>query len=404
MKKLIGILLGLFLVVAQPLKAETFSIEKIIIATDLLKIKETQLVEVLVRNSSKSDRSLICKLVVTLPNRNIVTFANKRFLAKAQTDTSVIIPYPIDAKGFGDYSLGARLYTVSGKPLVTAAKSQSKYFYALDPAIRKTPPKRRRGRMSKAEIAAESNTRMKKKMKREPVVFDPPDLKFVSLGLLSTSVLRGETTHVRIGIKNDGGDIAQNAEINLRWFFSQRPRRKIHFIAEKIPIISPGETKMIELPFTIPEGEQPGKYSILAKVDEGEHISEIDETNNEKVSDEQLVFGDIAMVSPENNHSFAEDGLFKFEWRSKKYNQFKVQISSDPTFTDESVYFEMPKEEKWTPSFTLNPMRGEMPTLALSMMDENEIDHLFWRIVAKDSTGKTTESQARKFYITVKSP
>ena len=54
---------------AQPLKAETFSIEKIIIATDLLKIKETQLVEVLVRNSSKSDRSLICKLVVTLPSQ-----------------------------------------------------------------------------------------------------------------------------------------------------------------------------------------------------------------------------------------------------------------------------------------------------------------------------------------------
>ena len=203
-------------------------------------------------------------------------------------------------------------------------------------------------------------------------------------------------------MKNDGGDLAQNAEVNLRWFFQQRPRRKLHFIAEKIPIIAPGETKMIELPLTIPAGEQPGVYSILAKVDEGNHITEMDETNNERISDSQLVFGDIAMVFPENSHSFAEDGLFKFQWRSKKYNQFKVQISADPTFTDESVYFEMPKEEKWTPSFSLNPMRGEMPTLALAMMDENEIDHLYWRIVAKDAQGKTTESQARKFYITMK--
>ena len=184
----LSLFLILLLAAAQPLLAKgkkaspaprgNIEIEKIILATDLLKIKETQLVEVQVINNTNRDRALICKLVVTLPNRNIITFAEKHFTAKAQTETPVIIPYPIDAKGFGDYTVGARIYSQNGKAIVTAAKEMTKYFYALDPAIRKTPPKRRRGRMTKAEIEEESQMRMKKKMKKEPVVFDPPDLKF----------------------------------------------------------------------------------------------------------------------------------------------------------------------------------------------------------------------------------
>ncbi len=401
MTRILLLLLSLFW--ASPLWAEGLSIKKIVLATDLLKIKETQIVEVWVRNTGKRDLPLTLQLVVTLPNRNIVTFGNKPFLAKANSDTSVIFSYPIGAKGFGDYTMGAKVLNRRGKTLTSAEKKQTQYFYALDPAIRKTAPKRRRGRMSKEEIAKEQQAKLKKEIaKTHSMTFDPPDLKWARVELIDTSVLRGETAHLRLYLLNDGGDLARNVGYSLRWFFSQRPRRKIPFFNGKIDLIAPGEMKVIELPVTIPDREQPGNYSVEALIDEKEQIAETDETNNTQRSEQELIFGDIALVFPGNNHSFAEEGLYQFEWRSRKYNQFKVQISADPTFTNESDYFEMPKDEKWTPAMQLNPMRGEMPILALSLMDQHETDHLFWRIVAKNPKGTTTESQARRFYITLK--
>jgi len=392
---------------ASPLQAapeEHLEIHKIVLATNLLMIREQQVIEVHVRNKGEKDYPLLMKLVLTLPNRTIITFAKKPFLAKAYTDTPVIISYPISGKGHGDYTVSARIYDRRDKPLVTAHKERVKYFYALDPKIRKTPPKRRRGqRLTKEEVEEEKRRRiLTESKKEETVTFDPPDLKWGRVEMIRTSVLRGETAHIRLYLLNDGGDIAKNVEYDLLWFFTQRPRRKIKFYRGKVALVAPGEMKVLELPITIPSHEQPGQYSIHAILDADNRVSEIDETNNEHSSDQELNFGDIAMVFPENNHSFAEEGLFQFEWRSSKYNQFKVQISADPTFTNDGDYFEMPKNEKWTPSFQLNPMRGEMPTLALSLMDQNETDHLFWRVVAKDAKGKTTESQPRRFYITLK--
>ncbi len=377
-------------------------IKRIIIATDLLMIKETQIIEIQVRNNTEKDIPLIAKLVITLPNRNIITTGDKLFVAKAQTDTPVIISYPIDAKGFGDYTMSARIYDRQDRPLYSADKSISQYFYALDPSLRKVPPKRRRGPMSKEEQVQEQKEKLQKQLSEQPVSFDPPDLRWMKVDMVNTSVLRGETTHVRLYLINDGGDTAKAVKLNLQWYFTQRPRRKIRFINETIDRIAPGEMKIIELPVTIPDREQPGNYTVLATVDEENQITETDETNNERNSDQELIFGDIALEFPEHNHSFAEDGLFKFAWRSLKYNQFKVQISADATFTDEGEYFEMPKDDKWTPSFELLPMKGEMPSLAMSLMDENETDHLFWRIVAKDEKGKLSESQARRFYINLK--
>ena len=383
--------------------AGTVSIKKIVLATDLLKIKETQIVEVWVRNQGQRDLPLTLQLVVTLPNRNIVTYGKKPFLAKANSDTAVIYSYPIGVKGFGEYTIGAKVLDRRGKPIVSASKDQTQYFYALDPKIRKTAPPRRRGRMSKEAIEKAQQEKLKKEIaKTHTMTFDPPDLKWARVELIDTSVIRGETAHIRLYLLNNGGDLAKNVDYSLRWFFTQRPRRRIPFFTGTIDLIAPGEMKVIELPMTIPEREQPGVYAIEAIIDEKEHIAETDETNNKQNSEQELIFGDIALVFPQNNHSFAEKGLFQFEWRSSKYNQFKVQISADPTFTNESDYFEMPKDEKWTPAMQLNPMSGEMPALALALMDQNETDHLFWRIVAKDPKGQTTESQARRFYVTLK--
>ena len=101
--------------------------------------------------------------------------------------------------------------------------------------------------------------------------------------------------------------------------------------------------------------------------------------------------------------SFAEEGLFQFEWRSNNYNQFKLQVSADPSFSNRQEMFELPKGEgKWTPSTQINPLSGEMPTMATGLMQNNAIDYLFWRIIAKNPQGQTTESKGRKFYINLK--
>ncbi len=104
-------------------------------------------------------------------------------------------------------------------------------------------------------------------------------------------------------------------------------------------------------------------------------------------------------------HSFAEDGLFKFQWRSNRYNQFKIQVSANKLFSNYEEIFELPKgeeEEGWTPDNMLKPLSGEMPSMALALMESNGIDYLFWRVRAKDSEGGSTESSVRQFYISLK--
>jgi hypothetical protein len=140
-------------------------------------------------------------------------------------------------------------------------------------------------------------------------------------------------------------------------------------------------------------------------IDDSNKIKELNENNNYSTSDKPVIFSDIALEFPDDQHSFAEDGLFKFQWRSKKYNQFKVQISSDELFTNPEEVFELPKgenEEGWTAASTLKPLPGEMPAMALALMETNGIDYLFWRVKAKDPEGGITESSARKFFITLK--
>ncbi|MCP4296810.1 MAG: hypothetical protein GY786_14510, partial [Proteobacteria bacterium] len=145
-----------------------------------------------------------------------------------------------------------------------------------------------------------------------------------------------------------------------------------------------------------------GRYIIGGVVDEPNYIKESDENNNSKITLNPIIFSDVAQVFPEDSYSFAEDGLFKFEWRSNSFKQFKVQISADKAFKNENRMFEMPKGEKWQSSSIIKPAKGEMPTLALALMSSSDTDNLYWRIKAKNQNGKITYSAIRNFYINLK--
>ena len=382
---------------------EGLELEQLLIGEEVITTGLEQLCEVTLRNRSGRDYPLTVRLVVTLPNRNIITFGDKKIVAKGYSDTRALIPYPIGIHEGGDYTVAVRVFNAKDQVVLTTNKLQEQIFYGLDKTERNEPPqKRRKKTLTETELKEIEKKQKAETLKVAKVTFDPPDLKFERVTLVNSSVLRGESTHVRLYVINDGGNLASNLDYTLYWYFAQRPKRLVNFFKDQIRLIAPGERKILEVPLTIPGSEQQGKYMVVAKLDEAGTIKETNENNNDMTSENELIFGDVALVFPDDSYSFAEEGLFQFEWRSKLFNQFKLQISADPAFANEDESFYLPKGDLWTPSDKISPMRGEMPQMAIGLMETKEVDHLYWRVVAKNSQGKVTESQSRRFYINLK--
>jgi len=377
-------------------------LKQLLIGQEVIETGKQQLAEVTIQNTGPRAYQLNVRLVVTLPNRNIITFGDKKVVAKAFSEVRALIPYPVGKHDGGDYTIAARVFDQKDQVVLATDKLQEQIFYGLDRSQRDAPPvKRRKKKLTVAETKAMETQKKAQLLQKTKVEFDPPDLTFTNVKISQSSVIRGETTHVLLFVKNDGGNISMNSPYSLYWYFLQRPKRKVNFFRDNIGMIAPGERKIIEVPLTIPVDEQPGRYVVLARLDEDNGIKEMDEDNNDRLADSHLIFGDVGLVFPADSYSFAEEGLFQFEWRSQKYNQFKLQISSDSSFPDEDSFY-LPKGDMWTPSFKINPMRGEMPAMGIGLMETKEVDHLYWRVVAKNSQGKITKSQSRTFYITLK--
>jgi hypothetical protein len=375
-------------------------IEKITIGEDVIDPNRDQLIEVLIKNYDDTDRSVVVKLAITPPNQIVITHVEQKVVARSKTDTRALLVFPIDPKLLGEYTVEAKVFSVDDVLLVASSEKQAQQFYAGDPP--KTGPagtKPSEAQNEKGIASAEPTP----SVPVSPLQFDPPDLLFEHVSFTNNnSILRGETAHVRLVLTNQGGDIAENVELAAYWYFEYRPRRRVQFFEDRIAVVAPGERKIIQVPLTIPATEQKGRYEILAVIDPHHQIQEINKDNNSTQSDLSLVFADIALEFPEALHSFAEDGRFLFEWRSELYNQFKVQISADQQFLNKERFFEMPKGETWETSRSIRPLPGEWPGIVLALMEENNLDHLYWRVRARNSQGEIAESSPRIFYITLK--
>jgi len=387
---------------AKQSSKRSIEIEKITIGEEEIFTGQKQLIEVLLKNYTSKKQPITVKLSVTLPNQIIITYGSENAVLKSKSETRVLISYPIDKKKGGDYTIGTKIYTRRGKLIKKSLKKQNKDFFAIDPTKSKQIRRIRRKSIEEKE-KAKLIVKKPSPASTNPIEFDPPDLSFESVSIQNNpSVLRGETAHVRIVLINTGGDIAEDVEYTVSWYFEPRKSRKIKFDGNRIKIIAPGERKVIQLPLTIPEAEQKGYYIIQAVVDESNYIKETDEKNNTKLSSQKLYFSDITLVFPEPAHSFAEDGRFLFQWISKKYNQFKIQISSDEKFLDQEQIFELPKGDKWESAHIIKPLIGEMPAMGIGLMESYNTDHLFWRVRAQNSQGDMAESSIREFYIKFK--
>lgn len=390
--------------IAATKKISPISVEKITIGEDRIDTGRNQLIEVLVKNSSNKTVDAHLRLSLVLPNRNIVQFGNRKVSLNQRSEQRILIPYPIDKNRGGDYTVGVKVFDSKGKLMTQNKENQQKFFFAVDPTRKNAQSTRKKAKKSKDNAGTAKKAEV---VATEPEsLFDPPDLQIEKVTILhNNSIIRGETAHVRLVISNQGGDVAMNVKYSVYWYFAPRKNRKIESFSDMIKVIAPGERKYVELPVTIPEEEQKGDYHIYAVVDESNQIKELSERNNSAVSEKPVIFSDIALVFPDDQHSFAEDGLFKFEWRSKKFNRFKVQVSTNKLFADKEEMFELPKgdnEAGWESASDLKPLSGEMPAMALALMESNDIDYLFWRVKAKNSDGLIAESTVRKFYIRFK--
>lgn len=399
----------LILICLMPLSADSASqnpsalkIEKITVGEDTIQTGRKQLIEVMVKNYGKKNIPVTVKLTITMPNQLIVTFGSKRIVAKAKTDSRALLVFPIEERKAGNYMVAARLFDRRGRLITSSGDEQNRYFFAADAKHPRPTIVKPKQNGAEATTQTAENTKETTETHSQRLQFDLPDLYIDELTISNNnSILRGETAHIKLVISNDGGDVAQDIPFSASWYYEFRPRRRTDFHNDKIDIIAPGERKVMHLPLTIPEKEQKGKYLVHAVLDKANYIKESNETNNEMTSKEFINFADIALEFPDDSHSFAEDGRFIFQWRSKEYNQFKVQISTDEEFLDMENTFELPKGQKWESGKMIQPLAGEMPALAISLMEQNNMNYLYWRVRAKNSQGDTSVSSGRKFFISL---
>ena len=392
-------------------------ITDIIFGEDTILTGKTQLIEVVLKNTSRRNIVVKVKLVITLPNRNVITFGDKSVLVKDKTYSRVLFDYPVKRYARGDYTVGVKVYAAkSGRVLASISRRQHHYFLAVNSLRNKRSTKviKKKKRVSgKVKYVKKTGSpkvvgKITEKPEAQPepeqvVLFDPPDLLWERVEIINqTSILRGETAHVRMILANQGGDVAMGVSYSIKWYLSQHPKRKKRVYWNQIKVIAPGEKKVLELPITIPTNELVGSYMIQAVVDEPNYIKETNENNNNKVASKPIIFSDIAQVFPDDEHSFAEDGLFRFQWRSQRFSQFKLQVSADNIFRTGDKMFNMPKGDRWQSATTIKPKKGEMPVLALALMSSNEVDKLYWRVKAKNSAGRISYSTIRVFFINLK--
>ncbi|MGK0288594.1 MAG: hypothetical protein ACI86H_000003 [bacterium] len=381
----------LFISISFPVFAAQngLTVSKIELANDKIKIRKKQLIEITFKNRGNRDRYIFIRLQIRLPNNRITTYGKKYIRAIAGTETKVLFSYRTQRKLVGIYQVGARVYSSSGKYLFRTHK-QNKTFLALgkNPTLRFI--KKENGQYKRIE------------KKRKPVAtatHAAADLVWKEIKVIKNSILRGESTTVRVALANEGGELAQNVSYNVYWFFVSRPSRKVSVHSDTIRFLAPGEKKVFEVPVNIPVTEQAGAYKVRVFVDRLNQILELNEKNNTLETKSTIQFSDISLEFPSKNFSFAEEGFFFFEWRSTRYSQFKLQISTTPDFNKPKLAFELPQGDKWTYQVKITPLSGEMPLMAVNIMKLAKVNHLYWRIIGRNSQDQRAISSVRKFYI-----
>lgn len=228
--------------------------------------------------------------------------------------------------------------------------------------------------------------------------FEPPDLRWESAQVIPKHILRGETMRMRLNLMNVGGDIIRNVRSKVEIFNTRQPRRRTVVATPVTPVMAPGEVVTYELKYVLPEDQLLGVYKIAATADPDNLLKEVKENNNEIKSDD-LKLSDIKLLLPPENFMFEENGLFLFQWDSLAYGEFKIQVGVDKKFEDAGAYFDLPQGDRWIADKELVPLSGELPGMAMGLMESFEQNKLHWRVVGRQASGRQAISEIRSFTV-----
>jgi hypothetical protein len=222
------------------------------------------------------------------------------------------------------------------------------------------------------------------------LAFEAPDLIWENFDLSPLGLLVGDQLRIRADLRNVGGDLARDIQVQVRYFNTRIPDRLEPIADTPVGVLAPGEKIELEWEFRFPDDALLGEYQVTMEARTAAGTAERNLADNRVVSERPIALAHIRPLFPEPDYRFDETGLFLFRWESKLYKEFKVQVGVDPNFQDRERYFDIPQGEAWTRDQEVVPLEGELPGMARGLMDSAETQVAYWRVVGRDTTANRT--------------
>ncbi len=229
--------------------------------------------------------------------------------------------------------------------------------------------------------------------------FEKPDLVWENLDVQPINVLLGEPLKVKADLRNVGGDIARTIDVQAEYYNLRTPGRREKVSRTSVLVLAPGDKVEMEFEVVFPEETQLGEYAVLLQIDPDNKLSEASRENNVAVSETPINVTQIKLVFPQPGFAFDQAGLFLFRWDSRKFDEFKVQVGTDPNFLARDSFFDLPQGGKWSNDHEIVPLEGELPDMGLGLMQKNKAAALYWRVIGRNAAGNDGRSLVQSFVI-----
>lgn len=350
------------------------------------KINDIQLVQVTIRNNSSEVRSVGAEVLVSLDGNRLDQNHRQIFTIPPREDVRMLHDIVLEAAG--RYRIAARVWdTDFEKPITESNPGVNRQFYIA----------------TQDDLAAAQQQLVEMQTSGRapapaPLEFDPPDLRWESVTVIPQHLLRGEPLKMRLNLVNVGGDVVRDVLCQVDYYNERQPRRRTTIANPIANIIAPGETVTFDLEYIPPTDQLLGEYKIAVSVDPDNQIKELNEDNNGMES-ETIRLSDVKLLLPANNFAFEEKGLFLFQWDSLMFAEFKVQVGVDENFEDPRLYFDLPQGDRWIADKELVPLTGELPGMAMGLMQTSQKNKLFWRVIGRNISGQQAISDVQTFTI-----
>ncbi|MDH4225980.1 MAG: hypothetical protein OEW12_10080 [Deltaproteobacteria bacterium] len=232
------------------------------------------------------------------------------------------------------------------------------------------------------------------------LAFEKSDLVWEHISISPPHLLMKEPAKIRAELRNLGGDVARESEIKVEYYNTRIKNQVFTLTKTAVGALAPGEKVELEFDFTFPDDTLQGEYLLRFTADPNNQVDESNKANNIFLFPDPIRLSTIRLVFPDPGYHFEETGIFLFRWETNVYDEFKVQVGTDPSFENKEDFFDIPQGEKWTAEMEITPLEGELPGMAKGLMMKNNTNTIFWRVIARSTKGvQTGQSLVQSFTI-----